>query len=183
MRGNNELYPIEQLFSSYNKMKTEISLLEISLKNTVLTDDEIESMSLYHPVGANDCGKSSVFNTSQKVADIAISAEGRISRERKDITKRIALLTNAVQQIEVFIGTLADIDKQIFDDRYIQKKSRTSLVAEYGVEGKNISLTTFSKRVKDIKSAFYDITPLTSEQMIAASGKYKGYYGRGNDDE
>ncbi len=179
----NNLYAIEQLFISFNKMKTELSLLEISLKNTTLTDDEIESMSLSHPVGANDCGKSSVFNTSQKVADIAISAEGRIIKERKQIKQRIALLKNAIEQIGVFLETLSEQDKRIFEDRYIHKMSRVELVEKFSVEGENMSLTTFSNKVRRIKTEFYLVTPLTAEQMIEASGKYKGHYGRGHNDE
>ena len=61
MKNDNNLVPVERLFVSYDKMKTEISLLQISLQNTVLDDEEIESMALSHPVGTNDCGKSSVF--------------------------------------------------------------------------------------------------------------------------
>jgi len=180
MKNDNNLVPVERLFVSYDKMKTEISLLQISLQNTVLDDEEIESMALSHPVGTNDCGKSSVFNTSQKVADIAISIDGKLKKERSVIKKRISLLTNAIQQIDIYVNTLSEFDRKLFNDRYILKKSRASIVAEYNISGDSTSLTTISAHCKKIKYDFYTITPFTADQMIEATGKYKGYYERNN---
>lgn len=146
-------------------------MLEISLKYLKVTDDEIESLSLSHPVGANECGKSSVFAISQKPAEIALSAENKIKKERAEIRSRIAFLSSCIAQIDTYASSLSKEDTEIFRERYINKKPKNILIEEMKVSGNEMSSTTFSTRCQKLLSDFYDITPLTNVQMNEAINK------------
>ena len=169
MKNEDIIKTVFQLFSCYNLMKQEIEMQKIGLKHLTLLniDDEIESLSLNHPVGSNDCGKSSVFNVSKKPETIALSIAGNLKKEAAEYANRISLLENVTSQISAFVNSLSDEDKTIFNLKFFDGQLSKAISSSM-----SISTKTISRKCKLFALNFYKVTSLTPKQISESVKKY-----------
>lgn len=169
MKNEDIVKKIFQLFFCYNLMKQEIEMQKIGLRHLSELDinEEIESLSLNHPVGSNDCGKSSVLNISKKPETIALSITEILKKETTEYTERISLLENVTTQISAFMNALSDEDRTIFTSKFLDRQLNKVVSSVM-----NISTKTISRKCKLFALNFYKVTSLTQKQMNEAIKKY-----------
>lgn len=166
----NQVKLISSLFSNYNNKKAEIEMLKIGLKHSqnINRDEEIESLSLGHPVGNNESGKSNVFAVSDKTARIAITLDGSLHHETVNLLNRIALLENVTEQIDLYVSTLDEENNSIYTAKFIENKEIKIIATDFVVMGKDVSSKTISRKLQNIALGFYKVTSLTDKQIIKA---------------
>lgn len=172
----NQVKLLSSLFSKYasKKLDLEIKLLKIGLKNALCVDrdEEIESLSLGHPVGNNESGKSSVFAVSDKTARIAVTLDGNLHHEVINFRNRIALLENVTEQIDLYVSTLDEEKNYLYKVKFIENKEIKSIQSGYSAAfSKSISARHISNKFNEIAIEFLNITSLTDTQIIKAFEK------------
>ena len=170
----NQIKLISTLFSGYKSTKLEIEMLKIGLKNSrmVNRDEEIESLSVGHPAGSNESGKSNVFNISKKTENIALSLEEKLHHETVYLKNRIALLQNVTEQIELYVSNLDEENNFIYTAKFIENKEVKIIASDFTVLGKYVSPKTISRKLQNIVLGFYKVTSLTDTQIINALEKF-----------
>lgn len=150
-----------KIFGNYRYICVTISMLETTLSNYNYTDEEISALSLSHSVGGVDYGKSSVRQISQKTAEIALSGENKLSKEKLSVISKINFYKKVKTQIDCFVNTyLDDLSRDIWKSKFLNRKSVFEIAEEL-----KLSDRTVSRKIKAFEEEFEEICMLSYDEI------------------
>lgn len=151
----------KKLFAAYPELKTQLEFQKIGLKyaQNINKDAEIEGMTFTHQNETDEKGKSNVIPVSKKTETIALTLDEKIQREIEEYKKRILLLENVIEQIDLFVSILDKKSQDFFNAHYIKKKSRNEMA---------ISADVFKRRINKLALTFIKFSTLKEIEIKMA---------------